>query len=70
MGGRGGRASPLSIPLRCRRGGRAGARLCSDGLGEQEKTTVRGLDHWAGSVARPGGRGNPLFIVLLVFNVF
>ena len=38
-------------------------------LGEQEKTTARGLDHRAGSVARPGGRESPFTSSFWFFNV-
>ena len=40
-------------------------------LGEQEKTTARGLDRSAGSVARPGGQGeSPFTSSFWFFNVF
>ena len=67
--GREERASPLSISLRCQRGGRAGARLCSDaarGTGEDDRTGTGPLSRFGGK-ARGAGR-IPFYIVLLVFQ--
>ena len=70
-GGRGGKASPLSIPLRCQRGGRAGARLYSDvarGTGEDDRARTGPLSRF-GSKARGEGE-SPFTSSFWFFNVF
>ena len=69
--GREGRASPLSIPLRCQRGGRAGARFCSDttrGTGEDNRARTGPLSRFGGK-ARGQGE-SPFTLSFWVFNVF
>ena len=70
-GGREGKASPLSIPFRCQRGGRAGARLCSDaarGTGEDDRAGTGPLSRFGGK-ARGQGE-SPFTSSFWFFNVF